>query len=43
MAQGYYPKIDSSPKLDSEGVTTFQELIGILRWAVEVGQVDFIT
>ena len=43
MAQGYYPETDNSPELDEQGVTTFQELIGILRWAIEIGRVDILT
>ena len=43
MSAGYYPETDSSPELDTDGVTLFQELIGILRWAVEIGRVDILT
>ncbi len=43
MASNYYPEMDSSPELDSPGITTFQGLIGILRWAVEIGRVDMLT
>ncbi len=36
--------MDLSPELDSPGITTFQELIGILQWAaVEIGRVDILT
>ena len=31
MAQGATPESDNSPELDANGITTFQELIGILR------------
>ena len=40
MAQGYQPEMDSSPELDTDGITTYQEMIGVLRWAVEIGRVD---
>ena len=43
MSQGYQPETDSSAELDADGITTFQELIGILRWAVEIGRVDILT
>ena len=43
MAQGYQPELDMSPELDENGITSFQELIGILRWAVEIGRVDILT
>ena len=43
MSAVYYPETDSSPELDLEDTTLFQELIGILRWAVEIGRVDILT
>jgi hypothetical protein len=39
----YRPEIDVSDELDSKGIHRFQELIGILRWAVELGRVDIMT
>ena len=30
----YSPETDDSPKLDKKGVTSFQEFIGLLRWAI---------
>jgi hypothetical protein len=30
------PKLDTSPELAAEGHSDYQELIGILRWAVEL-------
>ena len=36
----YSPELDSSDFLEGEGLTYFQELIGILRWAIELGRVD---
>ena len=43
MAMGYQPEIDSSLELDQDGITTFQELMVILRWAVEIGRFDILT
>ena len=37
------PEADSSPELSADDTTLFQELIGILRWAVEIGRVDILT
>ena len=34
------PELDTSPELSSENVTFFQEIIGMLRWAIEIGRVD---
>ena len=36
MNMSYKPELDSTPELDSDNVTYFQELIGILRWAIEI-------
>ena len=43
MTTNYYPEMDTSPELDSSGITTFQELIGILRWSIKIGRVDILT
>ena len=40
MTESYKPEMDESDELDAEGVTMFQELIGMLRWAIELGRVD---
>eukprot|EP00980_Cylindrotheca_fusiformis_P019105 scaffold6452_cov132-Cylindrotheca_fusiformis.AAC.1 len=39
---GYQPSADTSKELDAQGVQFYQELIGILRWAVELGRVDML-
>jgi len=39
----YRPEVDVSPALDEEGTNRFQQLIGILRWAIELGRVDILT
>ena len=36
------PKLDSTDELKSNGVKHYQELIGIYRWAVELGRVDIL-
>ena len=42
LSSGYKPKLDTSPKLKTEGLQRYQELIGILCWAVELGRVDIL-
>ena len=38
----YRPEEDTSPELKADGLQRYQELIGILRWAVELGRVDIL-
>jgi hypothetical protein len=38
----YRPELDTSNEIKSDGIQYFQELIGILRWAVELGRVDIL-
>ncbi len=39
--QGNYRlELDTSAELKIEGVRYYQELIGVLRWAVELGRID---
>ena len=42
LSSGYRPELDTSPELKTEGLQRYQELIGILRWAVELGRVDIL-
>ena len=42
MNGSYAPELDVTEELDEKGVTFFQELIGILRWATEIGRVDIL-
>ena len=42
LSSGYRPELDTSPELKAEGLQRYQELIGILRWAVELGRVDIL-
>jgi hypothetical protein len=39
---GYRPELDISPELGPEQATYFQSVIGVLRWAVEIGRVDIL-
>ncbi len=36
----YRPEVDVSSELDAKDTNLFQQLIGMLRWAVELGRVD---
>jgi hypothetical protein len=36
----YRPEIDVTDELASTLATQFMQLIGILRWAIELGQID---
>jgi hypothetical protein len=38
----YAPWLEETPELKADGVQRFQELIGQLRWAVEIGRVDIL-
>ena len=40
MQQSFIPELDNSAELDAENITLYQEMIGILRWAIELGRVD---
>lgn len=42
LKSNYRPEMDDSPELKAEGVQYYQELIGVLRWAVELGRVDIL-
>ncbi len=42
FANGYKPELDTSPELALEGHRYFQEIIGVLRWAVELGRIDIL-
>ena len=39
LKSGYQPELDTSPELKQDGLQRYQELIGMLRWAVELGRV----
>jgi hypothetical protein len=40
LSSGYRPELDVSAVLDDDFTTWYQKLIGILRWAVELGRID---
>jgi hypothetical protein len=42
MRTDYHPAEDTSAELDTEGLGSYQELIGVLRWAVEIGRLDIL-
>ena len=42
LASDYRPELETSAELKSDGVQVYQELIGVLRWAVELGRVDIL-
>ena len=39
----YRPEVDTTDECNSEQATRFQKLIGVLRWAVELGRLDIYT
>ncbi|KAL7525855.1 hypothetical protein ACHAWF_001533, partial [Thalassiosira exigua] len=40
IPSGYKPELDTTEECDPEHHSRFQQLIGILRWAVELGRID---
>jgi hypothetical protein len=42
LASDYRPELETSPELKSDGIQMYQEFIGVLRWAVELGRVDIL-
>ena len=42
LSSSYRPELDTSPELKEDGLQCYQELIGVLRWAVELGRVDIL-
>ena len=42
MTIGYRPECDVSAELTSEGIQRYPKLIGVLRWAAELGRVDIL-
>ena len=42
MTIGYRPKRDVSAELTSDGIQRYQELIGVFRWAAELGRADIL-
>ena len=42
MRSDYHPSEDVSAELNAEGLGYYQELIGVLRWALEIGRLDIL-
>ena len=42
LKHGYKPELDCTCELKADGLQWYQELIGSLRWAVEIGRVDIL-
>jgi hypothetical protein len=40
MSSSFIPELDGAPELEADDLRYFQELIGMLRWATELGRVD---
>ncbi|KAL7574019.1 hypothetical protein ACA910_015599 [Epithemia clementina (nom. ined.)] len=40
---GYRPEVDITPELSVRFTQRYQQLIGILRWLVELGRIDIMT
>ena len=43
MTNEQSPELDYTPELEENNLTAFQECIGILRWAIEIGRMDILT
>jgi hypothetical protein len=42
MASGYRPELDDTPYLNVERASYFMSLMGILRWAIELGCINIM-
>ena len=42
MTLNYQPELDESAELDTEGIQFYQEMMGMIRWATELGKVDIL-
>ena len=42
LTSGYKPELDVSQELKADGLQQYQELVGVLRWSVEIGRVDIL-
>ena len=42
LPSDYRSELETSAELKSDGIQMYQELIGVLRWAVELGRVDIL-
>ena len=42
IVSSFVPELDGTPELGPDDHRLFQEMIGILRWATELGRVDVL-
>ena len=42
MPENYHPELEATPELGAELANQYQQLIGMLRWACELGRVDIL-
>ena len=42
LPSGYKPELDTTDECDPEYTSRYQQLIGILRWAIELGRIDVL-
>ena len=42
FTSGYHPAEDTTTELNDRGIKTYQEMIGVLRWAVGFGRLDIL-
>lgn len=42
LPTSYQPELDSTPKCDAEHALRYCQIIGILRWAIELGRFDIL-
>ena len=40
---GLFPELDASPVLGPYEISYYQSLIGVMRWIIEIGQIDINT
>jgi hypothetical protein len=43
LPSGYRPELDATQYCDEEESDYYQQQIGVLRWAVELGRIDITT
>ena len=42
MTHSFIPELDETPELNDSERTYYQELVGVLRWATELGRIDIL-
>ena len=42
LSSNYHPSEDTTPELDASSVQYFQDIIGVLRWVVELDRVEIL-